>query len=154
VPAREFSRQFVTEKDPVIRQIAETLTADTDKQEDQVRTLLAFVRSSVVYDKVEAKGGNAKDHHRYPIETLSERLGDCEDSAYLFASLCKAAGIDVVLLRLPGHMAVGVAGDFTGQSYTCRGKKFYYVETTRSSCDIGTIPSRVLTRGWLYDLAR
>lgn len=49
---------------------------------------------------------------KYPVETLVENSGDCGALSLLAASIMKAGGLDVVLIRYtgidPGHMNVGV----------------------------------------------
>jgi len=56
------------------------------------------------------------EYARYPIETLVDMGGDCEDSTIVLASLLDMMGYDVVILTFPGtaseegHCAVGVAG--------------------------------------------
>jgi hypothetical protein len=57
------------------------------------------------------------EYPRYPIETLVDKGGDCEDTAILAASIIRGMGYGVVLLVFPktadspGHCAVGVAGE-------------------------------------------
>lgn len=52
----------------------------------------------------------------YPIETLVNNRGDCGAVSLLAASIMKAGGLDIVLLRYsgdPGHMNVGVYLPYT-----------------------------------------
>lgn len=80
---------------------------------------------------------------RWPIESLVDGVGDCEDSSILFAAILKEAGYDVVLLLLPGHMAVGVWGaeGYPGSYYLQGGKRYYYCETTGVGWEMGDMPS-------------
>jgi hypothetical protein len=73
---------------------------------------------------------------------LVEDGGDCEDISILLASLYREMGYGVVLLRFPGHMAVGVKGssDMPGTYYEKNGTRYYYVETTSNNSQIGYIP--------------
>ena len=81
------------------------------------------------------------EYPRFPLETLIEGGGDCEDTAILTATLLKELGQDVMLIRLPGHMAVGVAcGECDGTYYVAAGKRYYYIETTGAGWGIGQIP--------------
>lgn len=82
------------------------------------------------------------DYPRFPIETLAEFTGDCEDTSILYASLLHEMGYHVVLLNPPGHVAVGVAGaGFHGSYWTSNGDKFYYAETTGQGFTIGEVPA-------------
>lgn len=71
---------------------------------------------------------------KYPIETLCEGSGDCEDLSILYASLMRALGYDVVLLEHPDHMQVGVrlpeASVPGGWYFLIDGEKYYICETT------------------------
>jgi len=51
-------------------------------------------------------------------------------------------GYDVVLLKLPEHMALGIKCDpeQKGKSFEYEGSNYYYVETTGSDWQIGEIP--------------
>ncbi len=81
------------------------------------------------------------EYPRFPLETLIEGGGDCEDTAILAATLLKELGHDVMLIRLPGHMALGVACETCdGTYYVAAGKRYYYIETTGTGWRIGQIP--------------
>jgi hypothetical protein len=91
-----------------------------------------------------------EEYPNYPVETLFDKGGDCEDTAILMAALLQAMDYDAVLIRFDpvrerdaGHMAVGVAvtGVSGGYSYTYDGEKYYYLETTSTSWTVGEIPS-------------
>jgi|GEM_PF-6220604 len=49
------------------------------------------------------------EYPKYPAQTLYDGYGDCEDSAFLLASILKKIGKDVALLRYSNHAAVAVA---------------------------------------------
>jgi hypothetical protein len=88
------------------------------------------------------------EYPRYPVETLVDNGGDCEDTAVLLASLIDKIGYGVILIRYAatattsGHMAVGVKGGdgINGTSFTFEGSKYYYVETTGTGWEIGQCP--------------
>ncbi|MCL2142581.1 MAG: hypothetical protein FWH46_06920 [Methanimicrococcus sp.] len=84
------------------------------------------------------------EYPRYPIETLVDGGGDCEDSSILAAALLSEMGYDVVLIELPGHMALGIKGNesLPGYYYEDNGSRYYYVETTSSGFGIGEMPSQ------------
>jgi transglutaminase-like putative cysteine protease len=87
------------------------------------------------------------DYTRYPIETLLEREGDCEDTALLTAVLLKELGYGsaLILMRQEGHAAVGVLGGdgVYGTYYEVKGKKYFYVETTAKGWPIGKVPEEM-----------
>ena len=82
------------------------------------------------------------EYPKFPVETLAEGWGDCEDSSILYAALMRAAGYDVILLELPRHMAVGVAlsKPILGSFVVYKGKMYFYAETTGSGWLIGMTP--------------
>jgi len=94
-----------------------------------------------------------EEYPNYPVETLVDKGGDCEDKAILTAALLQAMDYDAVLIRFAspiegeaGHMAVGVAvaGVSGGYSYPYGGKTYYYLETT-SPWPVGDIPPEILS---------
>lgn len=78
------------------------------------------------------------EYPKYPVETLVDGKGDCEDSSILAAALLSLMDYDVVLLGYSDHMAVGVQmtdfgpyyAGYTPKYYDFGGKRYYYVETT------------------------
>jgi hypothetical protein len=82
----------------------------------------------------------------YPLETLLDGVGDCEDAVILAAALLKRLGYDVALLYYAGHCALGVAGaeglpgDFVEDPQT--GVRYFYGETTSEGWSLGQVPSR------------
>jgi len=106
----------------------------------------AFVQSLTYTSDSETKGFD--EYPRYPVETLVDNGGDCEDTAILTAALINAMGYGVVLILFPetadssGHMAVGVKGgdNVYGSYYEYQGERYYYLETTNTGWEIGKIP--------------
>ncbi len=82
------------------------------------------------------------EYPRYPLETLVDNGGDCEDTAILYASIVQALGYGAVLVSPPGHMAVGVRSETGtgGTSYLFQGVHYLYAETTGDTWDIGEAP--------------
>lgn len=106
---------------------------------DEVSLTLSFVQHlQYTSDKVTT---GYDEYPRFPIETLGDCGGDCEDTSILFATMVKILGYDAVLIHLPGHMGVGVKGDLqSGTYYSYKGNKYYYCETTGLGWKIGEIP--------------
>ncbi|MGA9141701.1 MAG: transglutaminase domain-containing protein [Methanocella sp.] len=82
---------------------------------------------------------------KYPLETLVEGQGDCKDKAVLAAALLREAGFDVVLLKFPEHLSVGINVDAAGTSYEYNGVRYYYAETTGGNWQIGEVPDQLNT---------
>jgi len=83
------------------------------------------------------------EYPRYPVETLVDNGGDCEDTSILLASLINTMGYGVILIMYPGsHCAVGVKGGegIHGTYFRYKEGKYFYVETTNTGWGIGAIP--------------
>lgn len=87
-------------------------------------------------------------YNKYPVETLVEGGGDCEDTTILLGATLSIEPYyyGCVVLYLPPedstHVALGVKGsdDVVGTYYTYEGDRYYYVETTGEGWEIGEIP--------------
>lgn len=84
------------------------------------------------------------EYPKFPVETLVDRGGDCEDTCIFLSSLLQGLGYGSKLVVLPNkqHMALGVLGDesIDGTYYEENGNRYYYVETTSSGWRVGQIP--------------
>jgi len=141
---------YVTSNDPIVEEMAQGLHDKADLQGwgafDTVSYVLAFVQS-LPYT-VDSVTTGADDYPRYPVETLVDNGGDCEDTAILFAALMQAPALnyDCVLLLIPyghpTHMATGVWGSsgISGTYFTYNERNYYYCETTGDGWLIGQIP--------------
>lgn len=119
-------------------QIADTITSDVGR----IKEALAFVQS-LPYVLDEASKGK-EEYVRYPLETMADGKGDCEDKAVLLGALFQEMGIDFVLLSVPDHVALGVHCDAVdaGSYLMHNGKRYYYLETTAPGWEIGQIPEQ------------
>jgi hypothetical protein len=107
-------------------------------EEKKINLVISFVQSlPYTSDLVTTSYDN---YPRYPLETLVDNGGDCEDTSILTASLLKVMNYDVVLLDLPRHLAVGINLDTYGTYYSFNDKKYFYLETTGEGWGIGEIP--------------
>lgn len=112
---------------------------------EEVEFVLAFTQDIVKYEHDADYYPNAireGEYPKYPIETLAEEAGDCEDSAILAAALLKSMGYDSALIYLPGHCALGIAGvdGMPGTSVKLNNVSYYYCETTATGWKIGKLP--------------
>lgn len=109
-------------------------------ERETIENFIAFVQSLPYTIDQETTG--IEEYPRYPLETIVDKGGDCEDVAILIASVLHEMGHGTVLLKLPQHMAVGIAGNdmFDGTYYLYDGTRYYYQETTAKGWGIGELP--------------
>jgi hypothetical protein len=144
---------FVTSNEKIIIDIANELKSFADtKGYDIVTTanfILRFVQVNVNYE-LDNETQGCVEYWKFPVETLVDKNGDCEDSVILFVSIIDALGYDVVLLfykfedKNSGHLAAGIHldGDH-GEFVEENGKKYFYCETTTSQFTIGQLPTEI-----------
>ena len=108
---------------------------------DNVNNAVCFVQSLRYVTDMESRG--EEEYVRYPIETLVDKEGDCEDVSVLLGSILDEMGYGVVFLHFPEHLALGVncSDDFEGFSFPYKGERYYYLETTAKNWKIGSIPN-------------
>jgi transglutaminase-like putative cysteine protease len=131
-----------------IEKLAKVLDVDVKKLGlkglDVVEYLVAFVQEGIPYTADPENGGY--DYPRFPIETIIDGKGDCEDKAALLAALLNQYGYDAILLSPPGHMAVGIRCEECDKgTYELDGNKYIYVETTVAGWPIGQVPPQFET---------
>ncbi len=124
----------------------------------ELNFILSFVQSLNYYEDLSEEG--FIDYYKFPLETLVDEGGDCEDKSVLMATMAHILGYDVVLFVMnvttvltnekEGHVAVGVHinpqghyGQYLRDYYIYNGKSYYYMETTASE-------SRKLNGGWIH----
>jgi len=129
----------------IIQGIVDEFQSLGNNTNEIVNELLQFVQSMEYTQDSVATGYN--EYPKFPIETLVEDGGDCEDTAILLASILQQMGYGVRLILLPddNHMALGVAGDesLSGTYYKENGTRYYYVETTSKNWRIGQKPDNI-----------
>jgi predicted transglutaminase-like cysteine proteinase len=138
-----------------VQQVAAHIRRQSEEKEftllQEVGNAVCFTRS-IPYARDEDTH-NVPDYANYPIETLYETAGDCEDHAILAACLLYYLGHDVGLFFLKfsdsGHIALGYntkdgAGPFSARA--SNGTEYYYIETvpTSASEQIGDISEEFL----------
>jgi len=79
------------------------------------------------------------NYPRYPIETLVDETGDCEDTSLLLAAILHGLGYHVVLLEFDSHLGVGVSLDDTPENITFDGTGYSYIEPTDTGWDVGEL---------------
>lgn len=140
LPPNYYSFMLSEHDRPLMHSLAQEFSRYASSEKDRIALALTFVQSlPYAYDAV-SKG---KDEYvRYPVETLVDGCGDCEDKVALLVALLYEMDIDFVLLVLPEHMALGVHCDeVEADRYLLfQGKRYYYLETTMPNWEIGQIP--------------
>ena len=106
---------WITPNHPIIKEFASRATSGlaaassvgtVKEQELAARWLLESMRAygiKYVNDPFNRQG----DYVQFPTETLSNKAGDCEDNAVLYASLLSAIGMEPVIFLTPGHAFAG-----------------------------------------------
>jgi len=110
---------------------------------EQASNVLAFTQQCIQYASDESTTGQP-EWPRYPLETLMDEQGDCEDDVILAAAVLTRLGFEVALLYYPTHCALGVAGadHLPGEFVEDRrsGRHYFYGEATADGWHIGEVP--------------
>jgi hypothetical protein len=144
--------KYVTANESTIVQIADYLLQQSDalnySDYRKIWLALSFVQATTYESDLDSKG--VEEYARYPIETLVDGVGDCEDTAALFCSIARAMGYPSVMLYIyavfgsgSNHMGTAVAGAAMPAgscSIVNNGITYYYCETTSSSYSPGELP--------------
>ncbi|MCX6760966.1 MAG: hypothetical protein NTZ84_02615, partial [Candidatus Nealsonbacteria bacterium] len=136
------SIDYITYNDPFIKGVSEKIAEAAENKNLCASCLAASFIHSLSY--IDDKYTGYDEYPKYPVETIMEKNGDCEDTSYLLASIIRAMNIDAVLILLPGHMAVGVwmDCDSPGTYYKLDDRCYYYIETTSAKdWAVGEMPS-------------
>ena len=119
-------------QDPAQEKLYAALLTETDKirlqqklSDDEYLELIAVYIQSLKYETRE------QNPAKFPIETVVDRAGDCDDKSLLLAGLLSREGYPVALLLFgpESHMAVGVGSD----DYLYKNTGYTFVETTNYS---------------------
>lgn len=117
-----------------------------------VREVANFVQNVIEY-QYDSDSTGEEEYPRYPIETLFERRGDCEDTSILMAALLRELGYEVGFLQIPGHVAVALrtSDEYSdGMYYEINGHRYLYIESTATGWNIGDIPDEFLNTPVTY----
>ena len=148
-----------TTQDIYIQSLAKELNETTTRlgynSYDKVSFVLAFVQSlpytsdsvTTIYD----------EYPRFPIETLVDDGGDCEDTSILFATITLIMGYGTVYINPPNHYAVGILGNNLHGTYWTypegSNKTYYYSETTGDGFRIGQLPDEFQNqKAYIYSI--
>ncbi len=138
---------LTTTEDAFIKDLTEelntTLASEGYDEFETVSCILAFVQS-LPYTS-DSSSSAYDEYPRFPIETLVDDGGDCEDTSILFATIMLILGYGTIYINPPEHIAVGVLGDsdLPGTYWTYHEKPYYYCETTGENFEIGELPENL-----------
>ena len=138
---------FVTYDDPYIISLVEQIQTQCPEESDAfiANVMLAFTQ--YIEYQYDSDSMGKDEYWKYPLETLFDECGDCEDTSFLFCAMAKAGGYDCALILYSGHMAAGIHVDgISGNGYyDYNDTRYYYSETTTTGWKIGDTPSSNLT---------
>lgn len=151
-------RQYVTSDDKYVKQLAEYFTKTTAGVSDYKRMgfVLAFTQYIDYVSDKESEG--TEEYWKFPLETLYQQNGDCEDTSILFCAIASAMNYRSAMLLFYKHMAAAVElpdGSITENESASNpfpedGVNYYYCETTSTSIVLGTAPSGYEYNGTWY----
>lgn len=143
----DFAHYVLSEHDrDYIRYLVRSFRVGGEKQgyseTDHIYNIINFVQS--LRYEYDIKSKKEEDYVRYPLETLVDGEGDCEDMVVLAASILYEMGYGVLLVSLPEHLALAVKCSefFPGTYYEYEGSRYYYLEMTSVGWDLGQIPAK------------
>ncbi len=119
---------FIEPDDRYVQQIASEIEALGDSDYQRASYALSFVQSLHYYSDEQLYGQD--EFWAYPIETLYQHGGDCEDLSVLLCSILLAMDIECVLLDFEGHVSAGACVGGQGAYYSLDGKRYYVCEPT------------------------
>ncbi len=139
-----FVYYVVDDESGIVELISNELTGTASEEEytewETIYFVISFVQGLPYYPDDISSGHD--EWPKYPVETIADGGGDCEDTSILVAALLNYIGYDVVLFELETHMAVGVwCTNCDGSYVEHNGKQYYYLETTGEGWNIGEFPS-------------
>ncbi len=114
---------------------------------DNVFNVISFVQSLQYVSDSLSRG--EEEYIRYPIETLVDGLGDCEDMVILAASILHEMGYSVLLVMFHNHLGMAIRYDkeLQGTYYEYDGGKYYYLELTSPGWKLGQLPKEYKSTG-------
>jgi hypothetical protein len=133
----------------LVEGIEELAAAEGMGEWEKLHFTIAFVQS---LEYISDEG----EYPKYPVETLVDLGGDCEDTSILLATLLLKLRYEVMLVLLPGHMAVAVEWsewlplEASRSRTEIEGSYFYLVETTM----VSPVGSALLSPDEIEDMIR
>lgn len=144
-PSNYSSFMFSEHDREVVRLLVAQCCAADSTELGCIESALSFVQSLPYVTDMKSK--RVDEYVRYPVETLADGVGDCEDKVVLLSAMLHELGVDYVLLVMPDHLALGVHCDSVKANHYLNvdGKRYHYMETTTKNWEIGQIPKEFST---------
>lgn len=122
---------YPTIDDEVLIEIASNLNKICEGKSDRYKAgmLLAFVQQNVKYVSDDEQYGKS-EYYAIPIQPLTSRKGDCEDTAILYNGIAYNMGLKSRIIIVPGHATAGVKGIIGLAGFTIDDEKYIVAETT------------------------
>ena len=124
--------------EPTLSRFCEEIVSGEKNKEKTAQILLDFVTGNIRFNDKEALSGY--EVLKRANEVLLTGSADCSGMTVLYASMLEQYNIEYFLLYFPGHIAVGVSGNFkdeNGLNVEIEGKKYTLAETTAKGFEIG-----------------
>jgi len=158
--ANDFSNlsDFVTYNDEVIKNVAnqiDQLYQNTGMNPVLIAQLLV---DEIVYTDDINAGYN--EYPKYPVETLVDGKGDCEDTSFLLSALLRASKLSFqsALIEFENHIGIAIIVlndtyndyiddgmvDYIKANTYLDDAKMLYVETTGQKWKVGTMPTSLI----------
>ncbi len=133
----EYNRNFLKKFAEALKKMGEESGYSDD---ELVYETIHFVQSIPYVTDIESRG--EEEYPKYPVETMYEFNGDCEDVSILLAGILREMGYGVCFIHVPGHIGVGIKGadDLDGAYFEVDGAKYFYVEATGVGWTLGEYP--------------
>ena len=143
---QEYAR-LITPDDPYVQIVAMRVEEFADENGWSAVAVALSLAQSIAYVADNVSTG-MDEYPRFPLETLFDGQGDCEDKAVLYASIVISLGHDAALFLILSeelsHMATGVAAPGLGGAYVSyNGTDYFYAETTSPGARIGQVPEEI-----------
>jgi hypothetical protein len=125
---------YITAISDMLKQEYQKAFGSAPTNDEYVKFASAFVQICIDYDHSEANSG--EEYWRYPLETLVDGIGDCEDTSILLAALIDAGGLNGGVILVPGHAMCAVYSSDLSSAYAnirhsdVYDANFYPIETT------------------------
>ncbi len=130
--------------EPTNKWVCEDIARQIKEYNGTKYDIIKFVQT-IPYETDLVSTGHS-DWPKYPIETLYDKCGDCEDSTILLAGILRAFGEDVIFIELDGHIVLGInADDVCGTNIIYNNKYYFTIETTNDGWKIGELSNKYTT---------
>ena len=133
---RRVYNQSSSQMTPVLNGFQNIFKKENFDDRDKIYFVITFVQNI----KYERPGGVLD---LFPaLGTIAYRFGDCDSKAMLLYVILERMGVDCAMMWSYNykHAMMGIKVNGRGNFLTANGKKYYFLETTYPSWDVGEIP--------------